>query len=217
MQDQKIFKELKESIISLEMERVKKATQDAINQGLPARDIISKGLVKGMKVIGDGFQRRELFLPELVASGEVMKMAFNILRPHLFKEGVKSEGKVVLGTVKGDIHDIGKNIVGAILEGNGFEVHDLGVDVEPDVFVRKIREVNPDAVALSAMLSSTVSQMAETVVILKENNVNSEIIIIGGAATSQREADDMGVGGYGKDAWEGIQKISQLVKSRRQK
>jgi 5-methyltetrahydrofolate--homocysteine methyltransferase len=216
MPGEQIFKELKESVISLDRERTKKATQDALNKGFSARDIISEGLVKGMEVIGDGFQRRELFLPELVASGELMKSAFSILRPHLSKAGVEAEGKVVLGTVKGDIHDIGKNIVGALLEGNGFEVQDLGVDVEADVFVKKIHEVDPDIVALSAMLSSTVSQMAETVIILKENNINAKIII-GGAATGQEVADEMGVDAYGKDAWEGVQKIQQLVKARRQK
>jgi methanogenic corrinoid protein MtbC1 len=216
MSDKQVFTQLKESVISLDRERVKKVTQDALNQGLSARDIISEGLVKGMKVIGDGFERRELFLPELVASGEVMKVAFSILRPHLVKAGVEAEGKVVLGTVQSDIHDIGKNILGALLEGNGFEVHDLGVDVPTEVFVKKIHEVEPDIVALSAMLSSTVSQMAETVIILKENNINAKIII-GGAATGQEVADEMGVDGYGKDAWEGIQKIQQLVKARRQK
>jgi 5-methyltetrahydrofolate--homocysteine methyltransferase len=213
MPKEQIFKKLKESVISLDRERVKKATKDALNQGLSPQDIISRGLVEGMKVIGDGFGRRELFLPELIASGEAMKSAFSILRPHLTKAGIKAEGKVVLGTVQGDIHDIGKNIVGAILEGSGFEVHDLGVDVQADVFVKKVQEVEPDIVALSAMLSSTVSQMAETVIILKENNIQAKIVI-GGAATSQVVADEMGVDGYGKDAWEGVQKIRQLMKAR---
>lgn len=216
MSDKQIFKEIKESVISLDREKVKKATQDALNQGFPARDIISEGLVKGMEVIGDGFQRRELFLPELVASGEVMKSAFGILRPHLTKTGVKTEGKVVLGTVQGDIHDIGKNIVSSLLEGNGFEVHDLGVDVAAEVFLKKIHEVDPDVVGLSAMLSGTVSQMVETVIILKENNIKAKIII-GGAATGQKVADEMKADAYGKDAWEGVQKIQQLVKARRQK
>jgi 5-methyltetrahydrofolate--homocysteine methyltransferase len=216
MSDKQMFKELKESVIALDRERVKKVTQDALNQGLSTQDIISKGLVEGMQVIGDGFARRELFLPELIAAGEAMKSAFSILRPHMIKTGVRAVGKVVLGTVQGDIHDIGKNIVGALLEGNGFEVYDMGVDVPVDVFVKKAQEVEPDIVALSALLSATVSRMIETVIILKENNIQAKIII-GGAATNQVVADEMGADAYAKDAWEGVQKIQQLVKARRQK
>jgi len=216
MSDKQVFNQLEESVISLDKERVKKVTQDALNQGVSAQDIISKGLVKGMQVIGDGFGRRELFLPELVAAGEAMKAAFSILRPHMMRTGVRAEGKVVLGTVQGDIHDIGKNIVSALLEGNGFEVYDVGVDVPADVFVKKAQEVKPDIVALSALLSATVSKMIETVIILKENNIQAKIVI-GGAATNQVVADEMGADAYGKDAWEGVQKIQQLVKARRQK
>lgn len=216
MPDKKMFKELEESVISLDRERVTKVTQDALSQGLSPQEIISKGLVEGMKVIGDGFGRRELFLPELLAAGEAVKSAFSILRPHMMKAGISAEGKVVLGTVHGDIHDIGKNIVGALLEGNGFEVHDLGVGVPADVFVEKVQEVKPEIVAMSALLSVTVSSMAETVMILKENNIQAKIVI-GGAATNQVVADEMGVDAYGKDAWDGVQKIQQLVKKRRQK
>lgn len=214
MSGQQIFKELKESIINLDRDTVTKITQDALNQGLSPQEIISKGLVEGMKIIGDGFERRELYLPELVGAGEAMKSAFGILRPHMAKAGVESEGKVVLGTVEGDIHDIGKNIIGALLEGNGFEVYDLGVDVPADVFVKKAQEVEPDVIALSALLSVTVSRMAETVMILKENNIQAKIII-GGAATNQVVADEMGVDAYGEDAWEGVQKIQQMVIKRR--
>ncbi|MBC8273991.1 MAG: corrinoid protein [Chloroflexi bacterium] len=216
MSDKQMFKELKESVISLDRERVKKVTQDALNQGLSTQDIISRGLVEGMQVIGDGFERREMFLPELIAAGEAMKSAFSILRPHMIRAGVRAEGKVVLGTVQGDIHDIGKNIVSALLEGSGFEVYDVGVDVPADVFIKKAQEVEPDIVALSAMLSVTVSRMVETVIILKENNIQAKIVI-GGAATNQVVADEMGADAYGKDAWEGVQKIQQLVKARRQK
>lgn len=216
MPDKQMFKELEESVISLDSERVTKVTQDALSQGLSPQEIISKGLVEGMKVIGDGFGRRELFLPELVAAGEAVKSAFSILRPHMMKAGISAVGKVVLGTVHGDVHDIGKNIVGALLAGNGFEVHDLGVDVPADVVLEKVQEVKPDIVALSALLSVTVSSMAETVMILKENNIQAKIVI-GGAATNQVVADEMGVDAYGKDAWDGVQKIEQFVKKRRQK
>ncbi len=216
MKKEQMFKELKESVISLDTERVENATRDALNQGLSPQDIIYKGLVEGMQVVGDGYARRELFLPELIASGEAMKAAFSVLRPQMLKAGVKAEGKVVIGTVQGDIHDIGKSIVAALLEGNGFEVYDLGVDVPTDAFIEKINEVDPDVVALSALLSATVSKMFETVSILREKNIQVKIII-GGAATTQLAADEMKADAYGEDAWEGVQKIKQLVKMRRQK
>ena len=211
MSDVPIFNQLKESVISLDKERVKKATQVALAQGLPPRDIISKGLVEGLKVIGDGFGRRELFLPELLSSADAMQAALSILQPHLLKAGVKAEGKIVLGTVEGDIHDIGKDIVGALLKSNGFEVYDLGVDVPAEDFARKAQEVEVEVVAMSALLSGAISKMAETVMVLKESNIQAKIII-GGAATSQQVAEEIGADAYGKDAWEGIKKIQQLAK-----
>lgn len=213
MPEEQMFEELKESVINLDKERVEAATREALKLGLPPRDIIAKGLVKGMKEIGDAFGRRELFLPELLLSGAAMKAAFDLLQPQMRKEGVETEGKVVIGTVQGDIHDIGKNIVGALLEGNGFEVFDLGVDVPTEIFIEKINEIKPDVVALSALLSSTVSQMFDTVSILREKNIRAKIII-GGAATTQSVADEMKADAYGSDAWEGVQKIQQLVKMR---
>lgn len=216
MSEEKILNELKEAIISLDKERAENATRDALNEGISPQDIIYKGLVVGMQVIGEGYARHEMFLPELIGSGEAMKAAFIILRPHMLKTGVKSAGKVVIGTVQGDIHDIGKSIVAVLLEGNGFEVYDLGVDVPTEVFIEKINEVDPDVVAISALLSATVSKMFETVSILREKNIQAKIII-GGAATTQLAADEMKADAYGKDAWEGVQKIKQLVEMRRQK
>ncbi len=211
MVSEEIFSQLKNSIVNLDQDEAERLTNLAISEKVPAQEIISKGLIEGIKVIGDGFEKHEYFLPELMHSGEIMKSAFHILEPYMKASGIKSEGKVVLGTVQGDIHDIGKNIVGALLEGNGFEVHDIGVDVSTETFLEKISEINPDVVALSALLSGTVSGMFDTVTTLKERGVQAKIIV-GGAAVSQEVADSMKADAYGKDAWAGIKTIKNLLK-----
>lgn len=211
-----IFSELRESVIDLDEGRVKKATEEAIAQRISPQDIIAKGLMEGMKEVGERFERRDFFLPELIACGEVMKAAFGILRPLLAASKEASLGKVLLGTVQGDIHDIGKNIIGQLLESNGFELHDIGVDVPAETFVSKAKEIEPDVIALSALLSGAISKAAETVMALRENGIQSKIII-GGAATTQEVAEDIGADAHGKDAWEGVQKVQQLVFARRQK
>ena len=216
MSDAQMFNEIKESIISLDEQRAKKLTQEALAGGISPQDIISKGLMEGMIVIGEGFERHDLYLPELMLSGKVMQSALSILQPHLKENSVKSAGKVVLGTVEGDIHDIGKNIVGGLLEGNGFEVHDVGIDVPVKVFAEKAREVEADVVALSALLSGAVSKFVQTIMDLKENNIQAKIII-GGAAANQNAAEEMGADAYGKNAWDGVQKIKQLIATGRSK
>lgn len=211
MMSEEIFSQLKNSIANLDQDEAERLTNLAITEEIPAQEIISKGLVEGIKIIGDGFEKHEFFLPELMLSGEIMKSAFCILEPHMKASGIKSAGKVVLGTVQGDIHDIGKNIVGALLEGNGFEVYDLGVDVSTETFLEKISEVDPDIVALSALLSSTVSIMFDTVTTLREQGVKAKIIV-GGAAVSKEAADDMKADAYGKDAWAGVKIVKQFNK-----
>lgn len=211
MSDAQVFDELKESIISLDGKRVSKATQDALDQGFLPQEIISRGLAKGLEEIGEGFEQRKYFLPELIGSAVAMKSAFAILRTRLADTGVKAAGKVVIGSVEGDIHDIGKNILGAMLEGAGFQVYDVGVDVPAEDFVKKAREVEPDVIGLSALLSIAISKMAETVMILKENDIKAKVIV-GGAAVTQQGAEALGADAYGKDAWEGVRLIQELVK-----
>ena len=201
---------LKQSMIRLDKLHVAELTRTAVEEGCPPQQIISDGLVAGMNVIGEEFANHSMFLPELIACADAMEAALEILNPLLAASGVEAEGKVLLGTVQGDIHDIGKNIVKALLTAAGFEVYDAGVDVPADVFVEKAREFDPDVIALSALLASAVSKIAETIIILKEGGVGAKIII-GGAATSQVAADDLGADSYARDAWEGIQKVRELV------
>lgn len=211
MPDEQVFNQIKELVVKLDEKGVMKAAQDALAQGFSPKDIISKGLVQGMEVVGKGFERRELFLPELVLSAKVMESAYCILKPHLTELDVEKAGKILLGTAYGDVHDIGKNILGAVLQGDGFEVYDLGVDIPPDEFLRKVQEIQPDVVGISALISTAVSGISETIMVLKENNITAKIAV-GGAAMTQESAKKIGADVYGKDAWEGLKMIRQLVK-----
>jgi 5-methyltetrahydrofolate--homocysteine methyltransferase len=210
-----IFIRLKESMISLDKDRVVNTTRAALDKGYAPQDIIGHGLLEGLRVIGEDFTSHNLFLPELIAAADSMQAAFDVVRPYLGETDGGSQGTVLLGTVQGDIHDIGKNIVGTLLAANGFVVHDLGVDVRAETFVREAQTLHPDIVALSALLAGAVSKMAETISLLKEHDVDAKIVI-GGAATSQAVADYVGADGYGKDAWHGVQKVKQLVETGRQ-
>lgn len=215
MADASALEALKESMVSLDKTRVMELTRVAIDEGCPPQQIISDGLVPGMNVIGQEFAAHTMFLPELIACADAMEGALEILDPLLAAGGVEPQGKVLLGTVEGDIHDIGKNIVKALLTAAGFEVYDLGVDVPADVFVEKAREFFPDVIALSGLLASAISKMAEAIMILKDGEIGAKIII-GGAATSQVVADEVGADSYAKDAWEGVQKVRELVGRRGQ-
>ena len=211
MANKQVFSQLQEMVLALNQQGVKKATQDALDQGFSAQEIILNGLAKGMKAVGERFECGEFFLPELVLSAETMKAALNILRPYMVKAGTMPGHKIVLATPRGDIHDIGKNILGGLLEGNGFEVYDLGVDVPPEEIVKKAKEVKADVIGLSALVSTGVSSMAETIIILKEKDIPAKVII-GGAACTPEAAKIVGADGYGKDAWQGLQIIEQWVK-----
>lgn len=216
MASSEIFSRLERSITSLDLEQVKKETQDALAAGITPQDIIALGLAKGMTDIGDKFERRECYLPELMLSARSMKEALGILQPQMMNLGAEPAGRIVLGTVQGDLHDVGKNILGAVLQSEGFEVCDLGIDVPPDEFAAKAIELDADVVGLSALVSIAVSKMAETIMVLRERDVPAKVII-GGAATSQETADSLGADAYGKDAWQGAGEIKRLVQLERVK
>jgi methanogenic corrinoid protein MtbC1 len=201
---------LQQLVFELDQAGVEETTREALAAGLSPRDIISKGLAAGMELVGQGYEEGELFVPELMLSARATLAALDILRPHLDGQGLGPPGKVVLGTVQGDIHQIGKNIVGVVLEGDGFEVHDLGGDVPPQEFVDRAREVGADVVALSALISLAVSKMAETVAILKQSGIPAKVIV-GGAAVTPDTAEAIGADDYGRNAWEALRRVRRLV------
>ncbi len=211
MSNKELFREIVDLILKLDEEGVKKKTRAALEKGFSPAEIILEGLSKGMQAVGEKFEMGEYFLPQLIKSGIVMKAAIEILKSNTAQGDSQPAGRVVLATPRGDIHDIGKNIVSGLLEGNGFAVFDMGVNVPAMDIVNKAQEVDAVAIGLSALVSTGVSSMAETIILLDEREIPIRVII-GGAATTQEAADEIKAEAYAKDAWEGVQMIQEWAK-----
>jgi len=205
------FNSMKEHVLAFNEGALLEIIEKALDQGVAPADIISDGLSPGLEIIGEKFENGEYFLPELMLSGTIMKNALDKLRPHMVTAEGKTSGSVLLGTAEGDIHYIGKNIFGAVLEGDGYEVHDLGVDVPPQKFLDKAKELNPDVIGISALISVAVSKIAETIALLKENNIQTKVIA-GGAALTKDNSKTIGADGYGADAWQGLRITREFTK-----
>lgn len=203
MTDKANFEELYQAIIEGDVGGLGKAVDSALKSGIKPSDIIEKGMSPGMKEVGDRFARYEIYLPEMMMAAEAWESAMKILEPKLLESGDerKKVGKVVIGTVKGDIHSIGKNIVGAMLKMNGFEVFDLGVDVAASAFVTKAEEVSADIIAASALMSTTIPQQKSIIEHLEARGMRGNFyFIVGGGSTTQEWADSIGADGYGRTA-----------------
>jgi 5-methyltetrahydrofolate--homocysteine methyltransferase len=205
-----LFEKLRDRVLNLDQSGVKELTLEALEAGIDPQQIISQGLAPGMQAIGDGYEQGKYFVPELLLSAKAMHGAIDILRPHLLAGNSPSAGVVVIGTVQGDVHQIGKNIVAVVLEGNGYEVHDLGEDVPPEQFVSKALELKADVVGMSALISTAVSKMVETVALLKQSHFNGSIIV-GGAALTQETADFMGADIFASDAWQALTNVKSMI------
>jgi len=209
---EEILRSVAESLAKLDMEAVSKAVQRAIQTGLPPHEIIEKGLMKGLEVVGENYEKREYFLSELLMSAEIANHVMKSLEVHLKTEERRTQGKVVLGTVQGDLHDIGKNLVAALLRASGFEVHDIGVDAPPKKFVEKIKEAKPNIVGMSALLTVALPMLEETVKTIEAAGLRKGVrIIVGGRAVSSEFAKRIGVDAYCKDAWEGVKRTIEFV------
>ncbi|RME73258.1 MAG: cobalamin-binding protein [Chloroflexi bacterium] len=176
-------------------------TNDALASGMSPQQVLDNGLMPGMDHVGVEFRAGNMFVPEVLRSARAMQAAMDILRPLLAETGAKMVGKVILGTVKGDLHDIGKNLVGMMCEGAGFEVKDLGKNVEPEAFVQAVKEFNPDIVGMSALLTTTMRTMEQTIKALEEAGLRDKVkIMVGGAPVTQAFADQIGADGYASNA-----------------
>jgi 5-methyltetrahydrofolate--homocysteine methyltransferase len=188
-------------------------TVEALDSGIPAIDILNQGLMPGMDHIGVEFKAGRVFVPEVLRSAKAMQKSMDIIRPILAETGAKPAGKIVLGTVKGDLHDIGKNLVGMMCEGAGFEVIDLGRNIEPQEFVEEIIKLEPDIVGLSALLTTTMIFMDRTIQALKEAGIRDKVIIlVGGAPVNQDFAEEIGADGYASSAVEAVDLAKSLIK-----
>jgi len=177
------------------------STNQALEEGLSAEEILNKGLMPGMDHVGVEFKAGNMFVPEVLRSAKTMQESMEILRPLLVESGAETTGKVVLGTVKGDLHDIGKNLVGMMCEGAGFEIVDLGKDVEPEAFVAAVKEHKPQILGMSALLTTTMRAMERTIKALEEAGVRDTVkIMIGGAPVTQDFANQIGADGYAANA-----------------
>lgn len=191
---------------------VKEKVQLAIDNGIEAEKILNSGLIAAMKEVGQLFEDGEYFVPEMLISARAMQSGMIILRPFLVAQDIKPIGKVVIGTVKGDLHDIGKNLVSMMLEGSGFQIFDLGTDVSPEKFLEAINTYKPDIVGMSALLTTTMANMEKTMHFLEENGARKGVkVLIGGAPISQKYADDIGADGYAPDASQAAVIASRLM------
>jgi len=207
-----LYGKMSEVLISGGVEEIKKLTQQALDEGNQASDILSQGLLPGMDIVGQRFKACEMFIPEVLRSAKTMAGAMEILRPLLSEKDAAGAGTVIVGTVEGDLHDIGKNLVGMMLEGAGFKVVDLGTDVKPQDFVEASKEHKPQIVGLSALLTTTMPKMGETVNALKEAGIRDQIkVMAGGAPVTQDFVDEIGADAYGSNATSAVEKAKSLV------
>jgi len=201
-----------DNVIQGQAPAVSEAVQSAIDNDIPVQDILHQGLIAGMNVVGERFKNNEFYIPEVLIAARAMKAGLEIIRPKLLEQKVKSAGKVCVGTVKGDLHDIGKNLVGMMLEGAGFEVIDLGVDVAPETFVEAVRKDGIQIVCMSALLTTTMGSLQTTVEALKAAGLTDNVrVMIGGAPITQEFADKIGAHGYAPDAASATEKARELV------
>jgi len=208
---QEIVEELRQSVIDMKFEDTEALTKKGVSSGISAVDI-NKALLPALDRVGVLFREGEYFLPDVLMSVKAYSNSFKVLEP-LLKEGdYKARGRIMLGTVFGDIHDIGKNILAALLMGNGFEVIDVGVDVKPEVFLAKAKEEKPDVIGMSALLTTTMPGMKDTIDVFTEAGMRDQFkFIIGGAPLSQTFADEIGADGYGEDAQSGVELVRRLL------
>jgi len=206
------FKALTESVIKGDIKTALAETQSALDAGSNARDILDKGLIAAMDEVGERFTKGLIFVPQMLRSAKTMQQCMKLLEP-LFEEGdVTSKGKVLIVTVKGDLHDIGKNLVSMMIEGAGFTITDLGVDVPPEKFVQKAQEIEPDIVAMSALLSTTMPAMPQTIEALQKAGIRDKVkVMIGGAPVTEKYAQEIEADSYASDAGSAVSKAKKLL------
>ena len=187
-------------------------TEQALQSGITPSEILNKGLISAMDIIGDEFESGTIFIPDMLFSAEAMKAAMEVLRPRLVLSGVEPKGKIVIGTVSGDLHDIGKKLIALMLEGQGFEIVDLGVEVTAERFVDAVREHHPDVVAMSALLTTTMLFMPRVIEALAEADLRNTVkIIVGGAPVTREYAAEIGADGYAEDASTAVALVKSLI------
>ena len=210
--DEAILKNIGRALAGGDRAGVAKLTQEALDKGIGVKTILEDGLIFSMNAIGEKFKANEIFIPEVLIAAKAMHAGIAVLEPHFISCGIKPAGKVIIGTVKGDLHDIGKNIVSMMLKGACFEVVDLGIDVPPGKFAEIVQNKGADIIAMSSLLTTSMGAMKDTIKLLKDSGVRDKVkIIVGGAPVTQSFADSIGADGYAKDAATAVDKAKELV------
>ncbi len=207
-----VYEKMSEVLIAGNIEEIKKLTQEALDWGIQAQEILQKGLLPGMDVVGQRFKACEMFIPEVIRSANTMHAAMEIIRPLLSESDAAGLGTVVIGTVEGDLHDIGKNLVAMMLEGAGFKVVNLGTDIKPQGFVEAAKEHKANILGMSALLTTTMPKMRETINALQEAGIRNQIkVMAGGAPVTQDFVDEIGADAYGANAAAAVDKAKAFV------
>ncbi|HDD54747.1 MAG TPA: cobalamin-binding protein [Chloroflexi bacterium] len=209
---EKIFEKLSTAILEGDSDASASITQQGLDEGVSAADLLNNGLIVGMNEVGVRFKAGDMFVPEVLMSAEAMTSGMNLLRVLLAESDTKMAGKIVMGTVEGDLHDIGKNLVSMMCEGAGFQIVNLGFDVAPDKFIEAIKEHQPEIVGMSAMLTTTMRAMGHTIKAIEEAGLRDKVkVMVGGAPVDQEFADRIGADGYGANAPSSSELAKQLV------
>ena len=207
-----ILQEISENLQKGDAQKVAGLVKKALDEGIEPSEILTNGMIAGMNIVGTKFKNNEIYVPEVLIASRAMKAGMEILRPILTETGVEPIGRVVIGTVKGDLHDIGKNLVKMMLEGTGFEVIDLGTDVEVEKFLEAVEKYNPNIVGMSALLTTTMPYMKTVIDELKKAGLREKVIVmVGGAPVTDRYAKEIGADGYAKDAATAAEKVKELL------
>jgi trimethylamine corrinoid protein len=210
------IEKLKQAVIDGDAEAVSKFSEEALESGVAPLDILEKGISEGAKLVGEQFERMEIFLTELMLSGEAMMAGLEVVLPHIQAADVPRRGKVVVGTVRGDVHEIGKNILKSLLVANGFEVSDIGVDAPTSKFIEEAEKINADIIALSALMTSTLGGQRDVIDYLEQSGKRDRfIVMVGGGPTNQEWADEIGADGFAETAPEAVRIATQLIEERR--
>ena len=216
--EEEIFDKLREAVVACDTDAVVETAKEAIARGVDPVKAIENGLSRGARIIGDKFDKLEIYLPELLIAAESMEKGLNILLAEMPRDKTLRKGIVVCGTVKGDIHEIGKKIVAALLKANGFEVHDLGADVPTSRFVEEAGKVRADIIGLSALMSSTLGAQKDVIDYLRAVGMREKhIVMVGGGPTTQEWADQIGADGYARTAPDAVKLALELIKKRKER
>lgn len=212
-----IVNEISEFLQKGRAKNVKALVQQALDDGVDAKTILEEGLLNGMMIVGSKFKRNEVFVPEVLVAARAMNAGLTILEPKLIEMGNEPAGKAVIGTVKGDLHDIGKNLVAMMFKGAGFEVIDLGVDVDPATFITKAEEAGADIIGMSALLTSTMYNMKETIDLLNEKGLRDKyVVMVGGAPINESFAKEVGADYYTRDAVSAAETAKAVVQKKQE-